>query len=342
MNSIFQRPPEALQNLLLGIAIGDAFGAGVEFQDRDWIREHVDFKEFVDARKSIQVPLDQLDAFTENYAPWQYTDDTEMTVGILHALTSNEPFTTESVISALEAEYKRGFQLNGHGRNGHGSLRWYFEGTKSLEEILEFQRNRPNPGNAPAVRAVPLGLVDAHLINEVAAINANATHPNSQAIIASQCIARAAEFLLVKEGEQKEVVQYCLKTVPLNADYQHYLQLIDELPGNADLSESDFETLCGPQPIQAPYFLAGIKGLPSDSKFTAGAILWVLKHSQDPFDALKKSILMGGDVDSLAAVTTGILACRFGLDSLPSFMLQNVEGSAYLRGLALRFAESRP
>ena len=33
--------------LFLGYAIGDAFGAGVEFQDRNWIRRHVDFTRFV-------------------------------------------------------------------------------------------------------------------------------------------------------------------------------------------------------------------------------------------------------------------------------------------------------
>lgn len=41
------------QNILLGIAIGDAFGAGVEFQDRNWIRKHVDFSKFVNARDKI-------------------------------------------------------------------------------------------------------------------------------------------------------------------------------------------------------------------------------------------------------------------------------------------------
>ena len=28
----------SIEDLLLGIAIGNAFGAGVEFQDRDWIK----------------------------------------------------------------------------------------------------------------------------------------------------------------------------------------------------------------------------------------------------------------------------------------------------------------
>ncbi|MFT6334835.1 MAG: ADP-ribosylglycohydrolase [Halioglobus sp.] len=32
-----------IKDLLFGLAIGDAYGAGVEFQDRNWIAENVDF-----------------------------------------------------------------------------------------------------------------------------------------------------------------------------------------------------------------------------------------------------------------------------------------------------------
>ena len=69
--------------ILLGIAIGDAFGAGVEFQDRNWIRLHVDFSTLVNARNAIQVASDKLADYTKKYRPWDYTDDTEMTIGLI-------------------------------------------------------------------------------------------------------------------------------------------------------------------------------------------------------------------------------------------------------------------
>ena len=79
-----------IYNILLGTAIGDAFGAGVEFQDRDWIRKHVDFTRFVNARGQIKVQESQAEQFTKNYQAWDYTDDTEMTIGVLKALASKE------------------------------------------------------------------------------------------------------------------------------------------------------------------------------------------------------------------------------------------------------------
>lgn len=40
----------------------------------------------------FQVPDDKLQLFTENHSPWDYTDDTEMTIGVINALLSDQPF----------------------------------------------------------------------------------------------------------------------------------------------------------------------------------------------------------------------------------------------------------
>ncbi|MEN0050221.1 MAG: ADP-ribosylglycohydrolase family protein [Bacteroidota bacterium] len=64
-----------------------------------------------------------------------------------------------------------------------------------------------------------------------------------------------------------------------------------------------------------------------------------MKHSKNTFDALQKAIHLGGDVDSLAAITTGILAGKYGLSSLPNFMLDKVEGISYLKEVTQQFYE---
>lgn len=328
-----------MKDILLGIAIGDAFGAGVEFQDRDWIREHVDFSTFVNARHLIKISKEKLPIFTKNYTPWDYTDDTEMTIGVMKALMSGEVFTEDLLLQKWEAEFEKGIREKGFGRNGHGSISWYFSGEKSIEEVRNFQRNRANPGNAPAMRAVPIGLISEELINDFAAINANATHPNINAIISSQCIARAAEFMIVKKGDPRRIIEYCMSKIDLNDEYKTYLTAVNNLKRYEDFEEVDFEILCGKQPIEKPYFLPGIKGVPSDSKYTAGCVLFILKNCKNAFDALKKSVNLGGDVDSVASISTGIAAGRFGLNSLPKFMLENVEGKIYLKTLAKQFEQ---
>ncbi len=323
-----------LYEIVLGTAIGDAYGAGVEFQDRNWIRKHVDFSSFVNVRDKIQVPEEKISVFTENYHDWEYTDDTEMTIGVLKTLQSKEKFSEALLIQKWTEEYEKGKLEKGYGRNGHGSMRWYFSGEKTIDEIREFQKDRPNPGNAPAMRSVPLGLIKSDLINQYAEINANATHPNINAILSSQCIARATEFLIQKNGNVKDVIAYCFKTVSLNEEYKAYLRLIEDLPDYNDLTNNDFVILCGKQPIEAPYFLSGIHGMPSDSKYTTGCVLYILKQSADAFDALQKSIYLGGDVDSVASITTGIMTGIHGLESIPNYMIANVEGKNYFKKIA--------
>ena len=327
-------------DLLLGLAIGDAYAAGLEFQDRDWIRQHVDFTHFINLREHIQVATEKLAAFTAHYQPWDYTDDTEMTIGSIKALCSSQDITEQILVDCWEAEYREGLQRKGYGRNGHGSMAWYYEGRLSIAEVRDFQRHRPNPGNAPAMRAIPFGLVAEEWVNQYAAINALATHPNAQSVQSSQIVARAARYFLVEDGTAEGLIPYCLQKIELDEGYQNYLQIVNELSAYEDLSEADFSMLLGPQPIQEPYFLPGIKGLPSDSKYTAGAVLYILKQSSDAFDALKKSVYLGGDVDSLAALTTGILAGRLGVQSLPEYMIEAVEGRYYLRKIAVMWGEA--
>jgi len=326
-----------MQNLLLATAIADAFGAGVEFQDRDWIRQNVDFTKFVNARHTINVPEEKKSLFTKNYQAWDYTDDTEMTIGTIKALMSDESFTEELLVKKWRAEYQKGISEKGVGRNGHGSMSWYYSGEMTIDQVRDFQRDRPNPGNAPAMRAVPLGLISEELINEYAAINARATHPNINAIISSQCIARAAEFILVRKGKPSEVIAYCQEKITLNPEYKKYLDQVAQLPVYEKLNDTHFEILCGPQPIKAPYFLPGIKGVPSDSKYTTGCVLYILRNSYNAMDALRKSVHLGGDVDSVASITTAIMAEKTGLKSIPNFMLENIEGKQYLEDIGEAF-----
>ena len=328
-----------IREILLGIAIGDAFGAGVEFQDRNWIRKNVDFSKLINVRDKIKVPREKKELFTKNYYEWNYTDDTEMTIGVIKAILSNQIFSTELLIEKWEEEYNLGIHKKGFGRNGHGSMSWYYSGEMTIEQIRNFQRNRSNPGNAPAMRSVPIGLLDDNLINRYAEINANATHPNINAIISSQCIARCAEYLIVKQGPKENLIDYCLKTVALNQEYKQYLNEINSLSEYENLTRKEFKILCGPQPIEEPYFLSGINGVPSDSKFTTGSVLFILKNCKDAMDALKKSVNLGGDVDSIASICTGIMAGVNGLNSIPNYMIEKVEGKIYLEELANKFKE---
>jgi len=72
---------------------------------------------------------------------------------------------------------------------------------------------------------------------------------------------------------------------------------------------------------------------------TAISSLYILKHAPDTFTGLQYAINLGGDVDSIAAICTGILAGRYGLDSLPKFMREETEGVEKLKAIGAQFAQ---
>jgi ADP-ribosylglycohydrolase len=318
------------KSLYVGIAIGDAFGAGLEFQDRNWIRKNVDFTKFINRRSFID-PDSTL--FTKDYHDWNYTDDTEMTIANSKAIFSNKVLTELLLIDFFKKEYDHGFAINGYFRNGHGAIRWFFDKEKTIEEIKLFQINKKYPGNAPPMRAVPFGFLPLERLLDAAKINATCTHPHPKAIDASIGVAIACKALLIDKIDQKNIILHCLKYLN-DAETVEKLKLAENLPAFNQLTDSDFALLCGPQPLEKPEFLSGICGLSSNSMYTLICVLYVLKHSFSSFEGLKSSILIGGDVDSLAAIVTGILGAKYGLDSVPYFMLEEVEGKAYLEEIA--------
>lgn len=327
-----------LQDILLALTIGDAFGAGVEFQDRNWIKSNVDFTNFVNARHLIQLDNFDNSLFTENYLPWDYTDDTEMTIGLIKALMAQEEFSKDLLVKFWKQEYQEGIQKKSYGRNGHGSMRWVYEGSKTIEEVRNFQQNRPYPGNAPASRAVPLGLLSQELITPYAIINADATHPHPIARASSVVVAQATAFMLSPQNNPNSIIPFCQHHIQ-NIDQETFdlLSKVDQLSPPEELNHQDYEILCGPQPIKTPRFPGGILGLPSDALHTTACTLYTLKFARNTFDGLKYAIQMGGDVDSLASICTGILAGRFGIETLPDFMLHMVEGKTYLMKIAQEF-----
>ena len=313
-------------NVLFGIAIGDAFGAGIEFQSREWIREHIDFTEYITARKG---------KYAENYIVGNYTDDTEMTIGIIKALRSQKVFTPDLLVQFWIQEYESDKERKGYGRQGHGAMKKVYTGEKTIEEIRSSQQERQSPGNAPPMRAIPLGYVQEELIDTYAIINADATHPHPKARAASIIVARAAQYLLLHDGNPQKIISYCKQFIRnIDCETEKLLDVIDTLPAPEKLKKEDYKILCGPQPIVN---MPGINGLPSDAMLTGGCALYILKHARSTMEALRVSIYMGGDVDSLASICTGIAAGRYGIETLPPFMIEKVEGKEYLAMIAHEF-----
>ncbi len=319
---------QSIINSLKGVAIGDAFGVGIEFKSRPWIKENVHFDTYVNEWKGGKNKI----------LPGTYSDDTEHTIAVVEALLAEEKFSAELLLRKFKQEYETDKQAKGYPREGHGSIEDWYTGKKKIDEIRKAQAERDDPGNAPVMRALPFAFIRRHDVHRYAEINANATHPNDMGRRASLLTVLVAWHFLRDNSAANELIPF-LKCYLEDSNTRESLEKIDALPAPKKLTEEDYLVLHGTQPIPYVKWDPNVYGLPCAAMKTALNIVYVLKHSSSAFEALQNSINMGGDVDSLAAVSTGIAAGKYGLDSLPQFLLEKTEGLARMEILGAKLYE---
>jgi len=242
----------------------------------------------------------------------------------------------------------------GFGRQGHGSITDYYSGKKTLEELRSHHRESKYPGNAPPMRAITLGFMkDDDDIWNLAIKNGDSTHPNPKSRISSLVVALAAKHLLINKFSQETLINSILhdlenppskyRNLINDSESIEYLNVVNNLPDYHTFEVGDvidiplnyMEILCkSPQP-----FKRDIIGMPCCSMTTGGCVLYILKHYTTPLDALKMSMWLGGDVDSLGSIVLGIASGRDGISTLPKFLISEVEESQYLIDIGTEFGE---
>ena len=355
----------AVVQLLIGDAIGDVFGFGIEMQDASWIRQNVTrFDAWPDNPVLVE-------AFKVNNVRGFYSDDCEMTVGLMKALVSDGvALDKDKMLEAWRMEFELAKKrpppaVPGGERQGHGSVKHVWRGKFTIESARERQARMEDPGNAPPMRALPLGFVESDVERErLCVANADSTHPHPRARAASLLVASACRHLVVKRepaarvlaaalgelersGLRDEPTLAHLRALAALPDYHEYGERLEGMPPEVHA------LLCGPQPcphtLTLPVggpgdFAKGrrMHGIYSDAMRTAGVVLYLLSHQRGPLDVLRASVDLGGDVDSVAALCLGLVGgsqgLRFGeAGGLPWALLEELEGVEYLVSSARGF-----
>ncbi|WP_390624114.1 ADP-ribosylglycohydrolase family protein [Fodinicola feengrottensis] len=81
--------------MLVELAVGDAYGAGFEYADPDFVASNNTLNRYVQHPKHSGI------------RPGQYTDDTQMTLAVAELLVSNEPWTEGSVADKFVEVFRR-------------------------------------------------------------------------------------------------------------------------------------------------------------------------------------------------------------------------------------------
>lgn len=279
------------QNMLLGIAIGDAFGVAYEFTcDRIALLTHLEPTKY----KSKRV----------NRKAGMYTDDTQMSIAICEMMLSDKEFNIENLAQRFIDTY-RADPIEGYSTTIKEAL-LLRDGAELLEKAV---RNKIT--NGAAMRSIPLGLYDS--IEEVvtnAMINGAVTHNTPEAISSSVAIALMSYYHLHK-CQNISLLGFIEPHVRNICDQMaEHLKKIDEMP------TFNSELIYGSENF--------LRGVPTDAIRTVGAVFYIISNYKEPIDVLLESVKLGGDTDSIASMSLGITMINHSVDELPDFLFNDL------------------
>jgi len=144
---------------LLACAIGDAYGAGLEYAPPRWVRQCNDLSGYVQHQKH------------KGIQPGSYTDDTQMAMALVEHLLEDGEWSFEAVAS----RFVKGFHRDP--RTGYaGGFYKFLLATKTGDDFLAGIRPQSHKSGG-AMRAFPLGFIEnTQKARDLAMFQASLTH----------------------------------------------------------------------------------------------------------------------------------------------------------------------
>ncbi len=252
-----------------------------------------------DDRKSKDFALFGNDGLTA--VPCEYTGDSVMTVAVADALLEREPRESDEAFQKRLVE-----KMHYHGRKrmnaGYGTLlyRWLRDG--STEPYNSF-------GNDSAMRVAPVGWAADSLeeAEHIARLTAEVTHDHPEGVRGAQAV--AAAIWMARSGRSKEEIRAYMERKYYPDAFRRRL---DEIR-----PEYAFDASC---------------------QSTVPAALEAFYEAESFEDALRNAVSLGGDSDTLAAITGAVAEAYCGIpDPIRREAMAFLDDE--MRRIAVRFAE---
>ena len=184
--------------MLLEIAIGDALGAGYEFNDPAIERHNADLLHgYVQHSKHAGI------------TPGMYTDDTQMSIGTAEALVSGEPWEPKTLVRHWLAAFQRD-RRDGYARG----FQAFLETHDTVEAFLADIRPDSDRSGA-AMRVGPVGLIaDLDRVTEMATIQAEVTHRTPGGVSSAVAAALMTWYCFNTTEPKKDLPAFLVARVP--------------------------------------------------------------------------------------------------------------------------------
>jgi ADP-ribosylglycohydrolase len=285
---------EAMRLSLDGLGLGDALGEMLSYQSHNAAQRLAD----------NQLPS----------GPWFHTDDTEMAISIC-AILKSHGFIQQD---ALAKRFARRFERDpdrGYGSMTRIQLREINAGAKWSEMAANAFGGQGSMGNGSAMRAAPLGAYfadDLERCAEEARVSSLVTHTHIEAVAGAVAVAIAAAMAWQLKKSEDANRQRALFDAVLGHTPESKVRrgILLASTTSAEIPVADVARALG-------------NGALVTAPDTVPFCIWMAAHHLDRFsEALGKTISVGGDCDTNAAIVGGIVALSAGRESIPVDWLQ--------------------
>ncbi len=302
---------DAAQGAMLGTLVGDALGMPAEGLSRETLKER----------------FGRLDSLREGSLPsGEFTDDTEMTVGLCEALVDRGEFDLQAVARSMAHNFTpwRNYSPHVYGimariRQG---MSWESPGTSSW-------------GSGAACRVAPIGVLyaDDTEVADHAAAQAKITHDHANGVAGAVAQAVAVAQVTVAGLFESTVVKEDLLERVTRAAGDHSVAMADALKRIQDLR---------PQPSSERLSEAIARMYPCDGSAvgTVPAALAAFLLSGSFEEAVITSVNCGGDTDTQGAMTGALAGAFYGARAIPERLTASLANEGRGRDHVVRLGEA--
>ncbi|MBV0932848.1 ADP-ribosylglycohydrolase family protein [Marinobacterium weihaiense] len=288
-----------LTGMLVGLAVGDAMGAAVEFK----------------APGSFEPVTGYRDGGPHQLPPGYWTDDTSMALCSAYSLIEQGRFDPHDHMERFVRWFRDGYC------SSTGSC--FDIGNRTRSALLRYERtadpfageeSMDQAGNGTLMRLAPLVIFAAGRADlaDLAAEHARLTHADPRCLDANRVFALMLAAALTAASPE-EVWQAGAVT-----------ELLPEL--DAEVIAVSMGAFIDRQP---PHIRA--TGYVIDS---LEAALWAFNHSSDFAEGLLKAVNLGDDADTVGAIYGQLAGAYYGLDGIPVEWRRDLHGYQNIKALA--------
>ncbi len=291
-------PRERFVGCLIGLALGDALGAPLEFMPR------------AEIMATYGEVRELLGGGWLNVEPGEYTDDTQLALAIAESIVRTGRIDPPDIAARFVAWLRTGPKDVGNItrtaiRYHEQGLPWQEVGPRVVRELVG-----GSAGNGSLMRCAPVGLFHAARPDALlrdSTIVSEITHANPLSIWSSIAVNLAIVELL--HGRTKDVIARVAAQIP-ERQVRDTLLTVPGLPRRS---------------VRSGGFVLE----------TLGAAFWALQHGENFEEVVVAAINLGDDADTVGAVAGALAGARDGVNAIPDRWKDQLRDADRLADLAL-------